>query len=194
MGAGAERSPPGRRADGGGTRSADAVVHEQCVTALAGTGKTHLAIALGREVCRKGYKVRFYTAADLVNLYLEAREQRTVLNLEQAIRRCDLIIVDELGYIPFDRSGAEHLFSFFSQCYERTSLIVTTNLPFAEWPQLFAGDERLAGALIDRLTHRMHILQVTGDSYRLRQRLQSQQSDGRAEQKSSKAQRARKGR
>ena len=141
----------------------------------AGTGKTHLAIALGREAFRQGYKVAFYTAAKLVNTYLEAREQRTVLKLEESIRRCDLIVVDELGYIPFDRSGAEYLFSFFSECYEQTSLIVTTNLPFAEWPQVLAEDERLAGALIDRLTHRAHVLEVPGDSYRLQQNLKSRE-------------------
>ena len=79
----------------------------------------------------------------------------------------DLIMVDELGYLPFDRTAAEHLFGFFSQCYEQTSLLVTTNLPFAEWPQIFAGDERMAGALLDRLTHHVHILEIIGDSYRL---------------------------
>jgi DNA replication protein DnaC len=133
-----------------------------------GVGKTHLAIALGREACRQGRKVRFFTAARLVNTYVEAREERQITRLENHIRRHDLIIIDELGYIPLDRAGAEHLFGFFSQCYEQTSLIVTTNLPFAEWPQIFAEDERLAGALLDRLTHHVHILDITGDSFRLK--------------------------
>ena len=136
-----------------------------------GVGKTHLAIALGREACRQGRKVRFFTAARLVNTYLEAREERQITRLENHIRRHDLIIIDELGYIPLDRAGAEHLFGFFSQCYEQTSLIVTTNLPFAEWPQIFAEDERLAGALLDRLTHHVHILDITGDSFRLKDSL-----------------------
>jgi DNA replication protein DnaC len=132
-----------------------------------GLGKSHLAMALGREACRRGHRVKFFTAAGLVNAYLEARDQRQVLRLESHIGRCELIVIDELGYIPFSKTGAEHLFGFFSQCYERTSLIVTTNLPFAEWPQTFAGDERMAGAIIDRLTHRVNILEIKGDSYRL---------------------------
>ncbi len=136
-----------------------------------GVGKTHLAIAIGREACRRGHKVRFFTASGLVNTYMEAREERQVLRLEKHIGRNDLIVIDELGYIPLDRAGAEHLFGFFSQCYEQTSLIVTTNLPFADWPQIFAEDERLAGALLDRLTHHVHILDITGDSYRLKDSL-----------------------
>ncbi len=143
-----------------------------------GVGKTHVAIGLGREACRRGRKVRFFTAAGLVNAYVEAREQRQITRLENHIRRNDLIIIDELGYIPLDRVGAEHLFSFFSQCYEQTGLIVTTNLPFAEWPQIFAGDERLAGALLDRLTHHVYILDITGDSYRLKASLKRRKREG----------------
>lgn len=138
------------------------------LTGPPGVGKTHLAIAFGREACKRGFKVKFYTASKLVNTYIEARQERTILKLEKNTRQCDLIIVDELGYIPLDRMGAEHLFGFFSQCYEQTSLIVTTNLPFADWPQVFAEDERLAGALLDRLTHHVHILEIIGDSYRLK--------------------------
>ena len=136
-----------------------------------GVGKTHLAVALGREACRLGRRVRFYTAAGLVNEYLEAREERRILRLEAAIARLDLIVIDELGYLPLDRTGAEHLFGFFSRCYEQTSLIVTTNLPFADWPSTFGNDARLAGALIDRLTHRIHVVEMSGESYRLRQSL-----------------------
>ena len=148
-----------------------------------GVGKTHVAIGLGREACRRGRKVRFFTAAGLVNAYVEAREERHITRLENHIRRNDLIIVDELGYIPLDRIGAEHLFGFFSQCYEQTSLIVTTNLPFADWPQVFAGDERLAGALLDRLTHHVYILDIAGDSYRLKASLKRRKREGGEESK-----------
>ena len=136
---------------------------------------TVLTAVLGREACRRGYKVKFFTASRLVNTYIEARQERMILKLEKSIRRCDMIVVDELGYIPLDRMGAEHLFGFFSQCYEQTSLVVTTNLPFADWPQVFADDERLAGALLDRLTHHVHILEIIGDSYRLKTSLEKNQ-------------------
>jgi DNA replication protein DnaC len=140
-----------------------------------GVGKSHLAIALGREACRRGHGVKFYTASQLVNTYVEAREQRQVMRLEGNIRKKELIIVDELGYLPMDTRGAEHLFGFFSQCYEQVSLVVTTNLPFAEWPSIFAGDARLAGAVVDRLTHRVHIVEIQGESYRLKQSLKSKE-------------------
>ena len=100
-------------------------------TGPPGVGKSHLTIAIGREACRRGYKVRFFTAAELVNTYIEARQEKTILRLEGHIKKCDLIIVDELVYVPFDRIGAEHMFGVFSQCFEQTSLLVTTNLPFA---------------------------------------------------------------
>lgn len=138
-----------------------------------GVGKTHLAIAIAMNACRVGYRVRFFSASELVNTYLEAREERTILRLEASLRRLDLIVVDELGYLPLDRRGAEHLFGFFSLCYEQVSLVVTTNLPFAQWPQTLAGDERMTGALLDRLTHRVEILAIEGESYRLRQSLDS---------------------
>jgi DNA replication protein DnaC len=132
-----------------------------------GVGKTHLAISLGREACRQGMRVKFHTATGLATEYAEAREERTVLKLERAIERRDLIIIDELGYVPLGQNGAENLFGFFSKCYERTSIILTTNLPFSQWPQIF-GDERLTGALLDRLTHRVHVIEMKGDSYRLK--------------------------
>jgi DNA replication protein DnaC len=136
-------------------------------TGPPGVGKSHLAIALGREACRRGYNVKFFTASELVNTYIESRQEKSILRLEGHIKRSDLVIVDELGYVPFDRIGAEHLFGFFSQCYEQTSLIVTTNLPFGEWPQIFGDDERLAGALLDRLTHHVHVVEVIAKSWRL---------------------------
>lgn len=134
-----------------------------------GVGKTHIAIALTLCACRAGYNARFFTAAEIVNTYREAREAKTIMRLEASLKRYDLILIDELGYLPIDRIGAEHLFGFFSLCYEQVSLVVTTNLPFTQWPQTFAGDERLTGALLDRLTHRIEVLSISGDSYRLQQ-------------------------
>ena len=143
-----------------------------------GVGKTHVAIGLAREACRLGHRVRFFTASGLVHEYLEAREERRILRLEAAIARTVLIVVDELGYLPLVKTGAEHLFGFFSRSYEQASLIVTTNLPFADWPNTFANDARLAGALIDRLTHRIHVVEMCGESYRLRQSLHPTSSPG----------------
>jgi DNA replication protein DnaC len=147
-----------------------------------GVGKTHLAVALGREACRKGYKARFFTAGSLVTTYLEAREESRVLKLEAGLSRLHLVIVDELGYIPFSQAGSEHLFAFFSRCYEKVSVLITTNLPFSEWPQLFGGDERLAGALLDRLTHKVHIVDIQGDSYRFRESLKAKEGGDREAQ------------
>ena len=136
-----------------------------------GVGKTHVAIALTLAACRHGCGARFFTAADIVNTYREARESKTVLRLEASLRRMDLIVIDELGYLPIDRVGAESLFGFFSRCYEQTSVIVTTNLPFGQWPSTFAGEERMTGALLDRFTHRLEVLTIndTEESYRVKQ-------------------------
>lgn len=134
-----------------------------------GVGKSHLAISLLLSACRLGYRAKFFTASSIVNTYREARVDHVVSRLESSLRKLDVIVIDELGYLPIDQSGAESLFGFFSLCYEQVSVIVTTNLPFAQWPQTFAGDDRMTGALLDRLTHRVEILAIEGDSYRLKQ-------------------------
>ncbi|MEA3485779.1 MAG: IS21-like element helper ATPase IstB [Candidatus Aerophobetes bacterium] len=135
-----------------------------------GLGKTHLAISLGIEACKKGYRVIFFTAAGVINEMNEAREKFSLLSLERKLSRAHLVIIDELGYVPFSRSGAQLLFEFFSSKYERGSIIITTNLDFANWTQVFQ-DERLTGALLDRITHHCHIIQIKGESYRFRQSL-----------------------
>lgn len=132
----------------------------------SGTGKTHLATALGFAACSQGKRVRFYTATGLVTQMLEQRESRTLQRLQKQLQRLDLLQIDELGYVPFSKTGAELLFDVVSQSYERNSLIVTTNLPFEQWIEVM-GSERLTGALLDRLTHRVHILEANGPSYRL---------------------------
>jgi DNA replication protein DnaC len=135
-----------------------------------GTGKTHLAISLGICACRQGKRVRFYTAAELINDLLEAQAQLRLGKLEASLTRYDVIVLDELGFVPFTKEGAEALFTFFSGRYERGSMIVTTNLDFARWKEIF-GDEALTGALLDRLTHRCHIIEMNGDSYRFKENL-----------------------
>ena len=132
----------------------------------AGTGKTHLATALGFAACSQGKRVRCYTTTGLVTQLLEAREDRSVQRVLKQLERQDLIVLDELGYVPFSKAGAELLFDVVSRAYERTRLIVTTNLPFEQWPEVL-GSERLTGALLDRLTHRVHILEANGTSDRL---------------------------
>jgi DNA replication protein DnaC len=132
-----------------------------------GTGKTHLATALGYIACAQGRKVRFTTTSALVVQLLEAREDRTLRRLLKQMERSELLILDELGYVPFTKAGAELLFDVISRAYERTSVIITTNLPFENWTEVL-GSERLTGAMLDRLTHRVHILEANGESYRLR--------------------------
>jgi len=135
-----------------------------------GLGKTHLAIALARMACRQGKRVRFWTAAGLVNELLQAQDEHRLHRMIGSALKMDLIVLDELGFIPFSASGAQALFTFCSELYERLALIVTTNLKFADWVQVF-GDERLTAALLDRLTHHAHILELVGESFRFRERL-----------------------
>jgi len=132
----------------------------------SGTGKTHVALGLGLAACQKGLAVGFTTAASLVHDLTEARDEKCLLRLQRQLSKLKLLIVDELGFVPLSKTGAELLFEVFSQRYERGSTIVTTNLPFDEWTEIF-GSERLTGALLDRLTHHVHILELNGESYRL---------------------------
>ena len=140
---------------------------ENCIAlGPAGTGKTHTALALGLAACQKNYSVLFVTAAALVHELMEARDERRLRILQKSLSKVDLLIVDELGYVPFTAVGSELLFEVLSRRYERGSTMLTSNLPFDEWTSVF-GSERLTGALLDRLTHHVHILEMNGDSYRL---------------------------
>jgi DNA replication protein DnaC len=132
----------------------------------SGTGKSHLATALGMAACAQGRKVRFFRVTELITQLLEAREERQLLRYRQALNKLDLLVLDELGYVPASKAGAELLFDVIATAYERHSLIVTTNLPFENWTEVL-GSERLTGAALDRLTHRCHILETRGESYRL---------------------------
>ena len=134
----------------------------------SGTGKTHIALGLGLAACQKGYKVRFTTAASLVTELMEARDEHRMQRHLKQLAGQDLLIIDELGFVPLSKTGAELLFEVFSQRYERGSVSVTSNLPFDEWTETF-GSERLTGALLDRITHHVTILEANGESYRLNQ-------------------------
>jgi DNA replication protein DnaC len=132
-----------------------------------GTGKSHLAIALAAEACARGYRVRFFRTTELVTALIEARNELSFLRLKAQLAKLDLLVLDELGYVPASKVGAELLFDVISTAYERTSLIVTSNLPFESWTEVL-GSERLTGATLDRLTHRCRIIETKGESYRLK--------------------------
>jgi DNA replication protein DnaC len=134
----------------------------------SGTGKTHLAVALGLAACQRGHRVRFTTTAALVHELMEARNEKRLLRFQKQIASYELLIIDESGFVPLSKTGAELLFEVFSQRCERGSTLVSSNLPFQEWTEVL-GSERLTGALLDRLTHHVHILEMNGESYRLKQ-------------------------
>ena len=134
----------------------------------SGVGKTHVALGLGVAACQRGVKTRFATAAAIVHEMIEARDDKRLLRSQKMLAGHELLIIDELGFVPLSKTGAELLFELVSQRYERGATIITSNLPFDEWTATF-GDERLTGALLDRLTHHVHILEMNGASYRLAQ-------------------------
>ena len=136
-----------------------------------GLGKTHVATGLALAACRQGHKVRFYNAAGLVNELILAQDEHCLPRFLAMALKQHLIVLDELGFIPFSPTGAQLIFQFCSALYERVAMLVTTNLRFADWTQVF-GDERLTAALLDRLTHKAHILEFVGESYRFRERMQ----------------------
>ncbi len=129
-----------------------------------------MAIALGIEACRHSFRTRFVSCYGLVNELIEAREERTLQRILQRYTRYDLLIIDELGYIPFSKEGAELLFQVLAERHEKGSVIITTNLGFADWTQVF-GDPVITAALLDRLTHKAHIINCTWESYRLKESL-----------------------
>jgi DNA replication protein DnaC len=143
-----------------------------CLLGTPGTGKTHVATALGLAACRQGKRVRFFTAAALVTQLEEAQKRYQLDRLLLQLDRADLLICDELGYLSFTRTGAELLFQVFADRYERRSLLVTSNLAFSEWGQIFQG-ERMTAALLDRLTHRCAIFEMNGESFRFRESMKS---------------------
>jgi DNA replication protein DnaC len=142
--------------------------YNACLIGNAGTGKTHLAVALGQAACRQNRRVRFFTAAALVNALEEAQKQYRLDRLLAQLDKADLLVIDELGYLSFSRAGAELLFQVFAERYERGSILITSNLPFSEWGQIFQG-ERMTAALLDRFTHRCHIFEMNGESFRFRE-------------------------
>ncbi|QDT43481.1 transposase [Gimesia alba] len=139
-----------------------------CLLGQPGTGKTHLAIALGLAACREGIRTKFFTAAALVNQLETAQQQYNLERLLNRLDKLDLLIVDELGYLSFSRAGAELLFQVFADRYERRSLLITSNLAFSDWGQIFQG-ERMTAALLDRLTHHCEIFEMNGESYRFKE-------------------------
>lgn len=140
----------------------------------SGTGKTHLATALGVEACRNNYRTKFVSCYGLVNELIEARQERDLQRIIGRYARYELLILDELGYIPFSKEGGELLFQVLAERQEKGSVIITTNLGFADWTQVF-GDPVMTAALLDRLTHRAHIINCQWDSYRLKESLRGQQ-------------------
>lgn len=133
-----------------------------------GTGKTHLATAIALGLCESGRRARFFTAASLANILLEKNQKGTLINFLSTLKKVELMVIDEIGFVPLHKDAAELLFQVVSDCYERKSLIITTNLEFSQWNGVF-GDNRLTAALIDRLVHHSHVVVFSGESHRLQE-------------------------
>jgi len=161
-------SSPGARVRRIRKRSSGSFSRRTIALGPSGTGKTHAVCGIGLAACQRGVKTRFATAAAIVHEMIEAQDEKRLLRLQKTLASYELLIIDELGFVPLSRTGAELLFELISQRYERGATIITSNLPFDEWTATF-GDERLTGALLDRLTHHVHILEMNGPSYRLAQ-------------------------
>jgi len=146
------------------------IERRECVILVGnpGTGKTHIATGIALCACQRGRRVRFYRVSELLTTLLEAREDRVLGRLRSQLARLELLVLDELGYVPASQVGAELLFDIISTAYEKTSVMVTTNLPFERWTEVLQS-ERLVGATLDRLTHRCHVLEASGESYRLKE-------------------------
>ncbi|EFX6585684.1 IS21-like element helper ATPase IstB [Ureibacillus chungkukjangi] len=143
------------------------------LTGAPGTGKTHLATGIGYEACKQGLEVRFYRVSDLADVLERAWSEGKLSQLRNRFKSVDLIILDEMGYVPFNKEGAELLFQLISDWYEQKSLIITSNLEFSQWNRVFS-DSRLTAALVDRVIHHAHILNFTGDSFRVTNALSRQ--------------------
>lgn len=141
----------------------------------SGTGKTHLATALGMEACRQGVRTRFVTGCGLANELIEAKDEKILGRVINRYAGYGLLIIDELGYVPFSKQGAELLFQVLAERHERKSVIITSNMGFGDWTQIF-GDPNLTAALLDRITHKAHIINCTWESYRLKETLKDKQS------------------
>ena len=151
-----------------GLAQGDYIERKDNLILMGNSGKTHLAVALGICACQSGKNVRFYTAAGLINQLMEYQAALRLSQLERSLSRMDLLIIDEVGYVPFSEKGAQLFFQMVAASYERQSLIMTTNLEFSKWPEVF-GSEQLTGALLDRLTHHAEILSMNAESYRFKE-------------------------